>query len=156
MSTQTRPSLCLFAAVLCLAAFASPAHAELYKWVDANGKIHYSDRADAGKAKVDTLVTGPKSAPPAAISATPDWQQQEAASRKRREQEQADAAKARAQAPARSRPHEGYRNGKPETDDSRCRLARDVLSGAARHSGGAPTDRNDIEVAQRDVQAFCK
>ncbi|HEY0065609.1 MAG TPA: DUF4124 domain-containing protein [Telluria sp.] len=150
--TPSRPRL--LAAALLFAALASPAHAELYKWVDANGKIHYSDRADAGKAKVDTLTTAPKAKPSTALSSTPNWQQQEEESRKRREVAQAEAAKQKA--PAQQRPHEGYRNGKPETDDSRCRLARDILSGAARHSGGAPTDRNDIEIAQRDVQAFCK
>ncbi len=40
--------LCLLAA----AALASPAHAEIYKWVDRDGKIHYSDSPPSKGARV--------------------------------------------------------------------------------------------------------
>jgi hypothetical protein len=43
-----------------------------------------------------------------------------------------------------------------ETDASRCNLARDVISGAVRHRNGAPTDKNDREVAENDIRAFCR
>lgn len=32
-----------------------PAQAQVLKWVDANGKVQYSDQAPAGKARVETL-----------------------------------------------------------------------------------------------------
>jgi uncharacterized protein DUF4124 len=41
--------LCLLAAA---AALASPAHAEIYKWVDRDGKIHYSDSPPAKGARL--------------------------------------------------------------------------------------------------------
>ena len=34
--------------VMVLAAASAPAHAQIYKWVDASGKTHYSDTAPAG------------------------------------------------------------------------------------------------------------
>lgn len=35
--------------LICLAAIALPAHAQVYKWVDANGKTQYSDKAPENK-----------------------------------------------------------------------------------------------------------
>lgn len=154
MITTTAPArLRPLLIALLLTAFAAPAHAELYKWVDAQGKTHYSDKPDgAGKAKVKEIPVDTAPTPaPAKSGDTPDWQKQEAAYRQR--QEQGGAARMpNGRAPARQ---EGYRSGKPETDANRCRLARDILSGAAQHSGGAPTDANDREIATRDVGAFC-
>jgi len=54
----------------------------------------------------------------------------------------------------RGRPPSYYAN-EPETDASRCRLARDIAGGAARHRNGAPTDGNDRAIANRDIQSFC-
>jgi hypothetical protein len=152
MSRTFLPSL---AAGLLLMTVTAAAHAELYKWVDAQGKIHYSDKADgAGKAKVKELQVDAAPTPAPAKSGTvPDWQRQEEAYRKRQEA-QGGAARMPNGHASTARP-EGYRSGKPETDANRCRLARDILSGAARHSGGAPTDANDREIATRDVGAFC-
>jgi len=139
-----------------LALIAAPAYAELYKWVDAQGKTHYSDKPDgAGKAKVDELRTdAPPTKTAAAAPAVPDWKKQEAEYRQRQAQQ---ASQRGANGPGTAAPvrPEGYRSGKVETDENRCRLARDVLSGAARHTSGARTDANDREVAQRDVGAFC-
>jgi hypothetical protein len=42
-----------------------------------------------------------------------------------------------------------------DSDGSRCNLARDVLSGAVRHTNGAPTDKYDREIAENDVRAYC-
>src|SRR3954471_9440407 len=89
MNNTTAPhGLHSFLAVMLMAAFAAPAHAELYKWVDAQGKTHYSDKADgAGKAKVQELrVDTAPTAAPSKQGETPDWQKQEAAYRKRQEQ----------------------------------------------------------------------
>ncbi|MBE0625033.1 MAG: DUF4124 domain-containing protein [Burkholderiales bacterium] len=38
--------------VLCVAL---PASAQMYKWVDSNGKVHYSDKAPPGNVKSETL-----------------------------------------------------------------------------------------------------
>ncbi|MDP2226876.1 MAG: DUF4124 domain-containing protein [Moraxellaceae bacterium] len=38
---------------------AAPAHAELYKWTDENGRVHYSDRKPGNAPAVQTLKTRP-------------------------------------------------------------------------------------------------
>ncbi|MDZ4203030.1 MAG: glutaredoxin family protein [Gallionella sp.] len=43
----------------------APAGAEeVYRWVDANGKVHYGDKPPAQAARVDTLKLGDTPAPP--------------------------------------------------------------------------------------------
>ena len=54
---------------LAAALFATQAaQAEVHKWVDANGKVQYSDQAPAGKTSVEKLRVD-KSVPPAAPAA---------------------------------------------------------------------------------------
>jgi uncharacterized protein DUF4124 len=83
----TRPgirSVAPAAALLSLAlALAAPlAHGQTYKWVDANGKTHYSDAPpDSGKTKVDVVNTPP---PAEASPKTPNWEEEERAFQRRR------------------------------------------------------------------------
>src|SRR6266571_7553129 len=42
--------------VILLAAAVGPAHAQIYKWVDAAGKTHYSDTAPMDGKKPDTVT----------------------------------------------------------------------------------------------------
>jgi hypothetical protein len=42
--------------VILLAAAGSPAHAQVYKWVDDTGRTHYSDKAPQTVKKVDTVT----------------------------------------------------------------------------------------------------
>ena len=42
--------------VILLAGAGSPAHAQIYKWVDESGKTHYSDTAPAGGKKAATVA----------------------------------------------------------------------------------------------------
>jgi hypothetical protein len=63
-------------ATLAILALALPAWGELYKWVDENGKVHYSDRPPPPNAKEQKSIqpkVAPQSAPPPA--AAPDGQQ---------------------------------------------------------------------------------
>jgi len=64
---------------------ASPVHAQLYKWVDEQGKVHYSDQPPSGKAKSESTLDIP-SQPGAAGS--PDsgksWQEKELEFQKRK------------------------------------------------------------------------
>jgi hypothetical protein len=144
-----------FAALLLLLSITSAAHAEIYKWVDAKGKVHYSDkRQDAGQAKVDELQAPAK---PAAAPAklTPGWQLQEAEYKKRQAAE-AQAQRANSGQSGYKQPEWAKRGNNPETNATRCALARDILSGKARHRGGAPTDANDRQIAQNDIDSFCR
>jgi len=129
------------------------AHAEIYKWVDANGKTHYSEKKDdAGRAKVEEVKVNAGEGKP---SATPSWQDQEIDFRKRqikKEQAEARAPKPQPAAPKSSDTPDNHQ----ETDASRCALAKNILSGRAVHSNGAITDANDKAIAERDKTMFCR
>ncbi|MET3135609.1 hypothetical protein AAKU55_005921 [Oxalobacteraceae bacterium GrIS 1.11] len=127
-------------------------HAEMYKWVDAKGHTHYSDKQEeAGAAKVEAMKLTPQpTAAPMTASSTPDWRKQEEEFKRRQ---------ARVAQP--SRP---ITTGKPvsmpgrnelETDSTRCDLARNIKNGAVRHTNNAPIDSNDREIAERDARAYC-
>jgi hypothetical protein len=137
-------------AALLLLLLAPASHAQIYKWVDAKGQVHYSDRKEEASIKAEALkVDAAAHAVPAAP--LPDWKQREAEYKRRQR-------KARASEPVRSdavKPVKSYYSNEPETDASRCRLARDVISGAARHTNLKPTDDYDRDIAKRDVRNFC-
>jgi len=67
---------------------AAPAHAALYKWVDANGRTVYSDQPPPASVKSEVL-NGPP--PPANPNAAKELAQKEAEFRKR-QSDKADAA----------------------------------------------------------------
>lgn len=61
--------------LLCLASalvMTLPAQAEVNKWVDADGKVHYSDQAPPGKAGVHKLRVGINNTPTAATGSPTD------------------------------------------------------------------------------------
>ena len=85
---RSLPHAALAAALLLLATSAAGA---LYKWVDANGRVTYSDQPPAGEVKVE-IVSAPAAANnPAAVR---DMANQEADFRKRLTQKAADQKKA--------------------------------------------------------------
>lgn len=142
------------AALITALATAPVAHGgEIYKWVDAQGRTHYSERKDgAGSAKPSELkikVTPAAPAPPVVPVPAPgvaDPQRQAASA--------PGPARAPDAAPAAAPPQrrESYRD---ETPSAKCALARDILSGAARRASGRPTDANDRQIAESDVRLFC-
>ncbi|MCU6500408.1 DUF4124 domain-containing protein [Rugamonas sp. A1-17] len=64
-------------ALLCTCA---SGHAQIYKWADAQGRIHYTDnKDDAGDAPVAELkMNGEPTVLPAPKARAPTWQQREA------------------------------------------------------------------------------
>lgn len=125
--------------------------ADVYKWVDAKGQTHYSQRSDpAVKSKtVQLKVSAPQpsaSAPAAVISrdAGQEWVSSPPA-----------AAKPVQAKPASPRVTTEPRGDTIETNASKCKLARDVLSGAVEHGNGARTDAYDRQVAESDIRLFC-
>ena len=40
---------------LCMAATLSMAHADVYKWTDANGRVHYGDRLKTARKKLSRV-----------------------------------------------------------------------------------------------------
>jgi hypothetical protein len=139
--------------IVCLTLVSSAGHAEIYKWVDANGQTHFSERKDdAGKAKaVDLKVRSDPASTPATTSSPQYWQDQERQFRQR----QAEKSTERTGLPVDKRPKSLSGGRSDETDASRCVLAREVLSGAVRHGNGAPTDENDRKIAENDIRTYC-
>lgn len=147
-----RPSLPRLSRVLCLlVGLAAPAWAaaQVYKWVDKDGKVHYSQRKEDApeSAKPLDIKTPPPAAQPASEAANgrkpwdPVWPKP------------SKPFEPAVPAPLRPKP---LSNGREDgSDQSRCNLARDVLSGAVRHGNGKATDAYDREVAQNDVRNFC-
>ena len=131
-----------------------PAHAEIYKWVDADGKTHYSDSKEhAGQEQAQQLKLKASSSPAQAEEKpTEYWQAKEAEFRSRRMQK--DAAERTKSVAARPKSLSGGIDD--GTDQGKCNLARDVLSGAVRHWNGKPTDQYDREVAENDVRTYCR
>jgi len=96
---------------------ALPVHAQIYKWTDASGKVHYSDRPQDGTHAKELAVQRPAQA---AAPMGDDWRQRERESRERRlqrEEANQDAADARAREPYNPSMH---RSNKPMTDDEVC------------------------------------
>lgn len=148
-----RPRL-LFAALCALAlSTALPVQAEIYKWVDASGKTHYTENKDeAGKGKAEQVKIQTQASLASAHSAR-SWQEQEQESKQRLAKQQM-AQPSHTSAPGFRKP--SWVGNPTETDNSRCALARDVLNGNAVHSRGAKTDANDKEIAARDISSFCR
>ncbi|MBV6321168.1 DUF4124 domain-containing protein [Duganella violaceipulchra] len=62
-------------------------HAQIYKWADAQGRIHYTDnKDDAGEAPVAELkMNGEPTVLPAPPSNGPSWQQRDAEFKRRQQ-----------------------------------------------------------------------
>ena len=152
-SISDKYSLCIF---LILLFSSSISYAEIFKWVDENGQTHYADtKVSVGKSKVEAfkldsmpnIMTGHKTAPSAALK------EDTLGSKLRKIQKQ---AKQKIDSPYSKNSKRNWGGEGPETEDKRCALARDIISGTARHTNGVPTDAHDMKVAQRDVRKFCR
>jgi hypothetical protein len=148
-------SQCIFSACLTLLFVSSTSHAQIYKWVDANGQTHYSEKQeDAGKAKTEELkIRSQPTSTQANNSSAQYWQEQERQFNQRRVQK---LNKKTYGSPVTMRPNSQSGGKSDDTDASRCNLAKDVISGAVSHRNGASTDKYDREVAENDIRTFCR
>ncbi|MFZ6749823.1 DUF4124 domain-containing protein [Undibacterium sp. Ren11W] len=137
---------------------AAPAQAEIYKWVDANGKTHYTENKDeAGKGKAEQVKISAQAQPQSpsnqtGVPSARSWQDQEQESKQRLAKQQL----AQASRPATSGYSQSGSYGRPTSDAGQCALARDIISGKAVHGNQAKTDANDRAVAASDIALFCK
>lgn len=139
---------------LCMALVAFPSYAQIYKWVDEQGRTHYSEQRDAaGKARPEE-VNVKQQASSAQAPASPSWKEKEREFQSRQARKSVDEA---------NRPEEsGYRpeslskGRKDESNQGKCNLAKDIVNGSVRHRNGAPTDQYDIEVAKNDIKTYCR
>lgn len=121
-------------AVAALALAASAAQAQVYKWKDANGTMHYSDQPPAVGAKyekvqVNSSVSTPVTAAPAAAPASASTA--------------ASANAAAKPAPAASK--------LADTPDNRAKLCKDLGSNIALLNGQQPLTMGDDNGAQKSM-----
>jgi Domain of unknown function (DUF4124) len=161
MTEQIKPlylKLGMFGACMTFLFVSSICNAAIYKWRDADGKMHYSEsKEEAGRAQAQAVKIRATAAPAPtetpASAAMMQRLQKDAADYKAQQAQQESEQRDRSREAAKADPAPG--KNQAETDESRCALARNVLSGAVHHRNGAPTDKNDREIAENDVRAFC-
>lgn len=135
----------------------TPVSAELYKWTDAEGRVHFSDQPPPPEVRAPvTVKPRPPGATPAAPAA-PSYVEQEAEFRKR----QVEAAeKAKAEKQTADDAAEKQRN----CDQARARVASLEIGGriTRTNAAGEQIFLTDAEIAQalsgarRDADAACK
>ena len=137
---------------------AMPVQAEIYKWTDAQGKVHYSEnKAAAGQAKATTVqVRDRKPTAQEAEAARQAWQEQDRDVNRRLEKMQRKEPQASMPEASGGRPPSVSGGKEHGTDASRCNLAQDVLKGALVHRNGKPIDQYDLDTARSDVKLFCR
>lgn len=146
--------------VLVLGGFSLAAQsAQVFKWVDADGKVHYSDQPVAGKAEPSKMIIDdrPLSGAEDAASASQKLSEKDAEFRKRKEKEAADKAKsdkAEAAASEKRQNCERARNALRQVQAGgrlahiNARGERELMDDAARAQA--------VSDAQKSVDSWCK
>lgn len=151
-------SACVFASFHSL-----QSHAQIYKWVDANGKTHFSDKKElSGKKPVIEIQNSNKSTTQTPAKKDNDsndnnesWQKKNEAFKERQTQKE---MKEQTNNTA-TKPPTSLTGGRSDGSNERnCNLAKDVLNGSVkrRNNIGKPTDKTDLESAEREKKMFCK
>lgn len=137
-------NLCyLCATCIALFLFSPCAYSKIYKWVDTNGQVHYSDKkVNAGELNAEELELD------ASLNLMQSFDASEINSRKRKDKFVDKPAKTRKKSTAVNRADESV-------SDYRCRLAQNILSGKAKLSSGAPAGQYEFDVAKRDMNKYC-
>ncbi|OWQ93835.1 hypothetical protein CDN99_05210 [Roseateles aquatilis] len=144
-----RLTLTAIATALLLSPLTAVRAQQVYKWVDAEGRVHYSERKPVDPAVKPAEIKPPPPPPPQPVPAP----------------KPPTTTQVRPHAPVDPGFH--HPTGKkvpeslsaglnPETDAYRCALAKDVLSGAVVHGNRKPTDDYDRATAHGDIKLFCK
>jgi hypothetical protein len=136
-----------------LFALAPVAHAQVYKWTDGAGKVHYTDNKDeADRAKGRELKVAP-----GPTEADRDVAQQDVRRREEEARVLGDMSQSSFRPPRASPDRSVARPGRGrETDQSRCKLARSFKGNLVQHQNGAKTDANDSQLVDQAVADFCR
>jgi len=139
---------CLFVTSIC--------HAEIYKWVDANGVTHFSERNEkaVGAKVVEIKSQSPSTSAQAPRSSLEYWQEQE---RKFKERQIYKNFSEQPKGPSLAQAPKSLSGGTAkwaDTDEWRCNLARDIVSGAVTRQSRAANDY-ERKLAEDNVRAFC-
>lgn len=125
----------------------------VFKWTDAQGVVHYSERPpgqQAPNARPMHMKVSPRQDLPAPASAPDAFAE---AFRRQALPPTPASSPAMTPRPSSASESQGKEHG---TDESRCTLARDILKGVLRHANGKPLDQHDMDTARNDVRLFCK
>jgi hypothetical protein len=146
----------LWACKLALLFSCGAAHAEIYKWVDEQGRTHYSqNKADAERAK-GTQVDIRKHAP-AHVESRDYWDYvTDKSKRQRRTEASADDQESSGPANPAGTPVAAEKRYDGTDDAARCEYARDVLSGKLRLANGEAMDEHERKTAEADTVRFCR
>lgn len=131
------------------------ASASVYKWVDADGRTHYSQRKPTEPGARASEIKPPPPPPDSPPLRKEPW----VAAPSPASPTAAASPEASASTAAGLRTSRVYALSEgldPNTDAYRCALAKDVLSGAVRRSAMRPTDDHDRNIARNDIKLFCK
>jgi Domain of unknown function (DUF4124) len=136
-----------------------PAWADMFKWTDENGKVHYSDQPPPANAKKSESIKQPKpaAAPPAAAAA-PDAAKPAAGPKTPAEQEmefrkrRLEAAEAEAKAQKEAQATE---DKKRNCEKAKAQVASLERGGRITRPGanGEPTYMSDQEIAKELIEA---
>src|SRR5574340_35860 len=134
------------------------AYAELSKWVDADGKVHYSDQPPPANVKAKTLRTTSDTAAPASAPAAPKTIAEREAELKKAQQAKKEAADKAAQEQAII---EGEKTNCESAQQSLRALqdgvrVLEVDAKGERSYLGDEQRRQRIEKAQQNIKTFCK
>ena len=145
-----------FCTLVLWATAASAQAPTVYKWTDAQGLVHYSERppAQAGQRPMPMNIKAP--APSAAQPASAAAKAPDAFAEAFKRQAAKSPEKPPSAPTARPRVVAESNGTEDGSDASRCALARDILKGALRHANGAKIDQYDLDTARNDVRMFCK
>ena len=141
----------LWACKLALLFSCAAAQAEIYKWVDEQGRTHYShNKADAERAQ-GTQVNIRKQAP--AKAEAPNYWDYVTDKNKPQGRKAAPAPEPESQDPPPATARKRYDG---IDDAARCEYALDVLSGRLRLTNGEAMDEHERKTAKDDIARYCR
>ena len=127
-------------------------HAEIYKWVDEQGRTHYShNKADAERAKGSQVPIRKQA--PANAEAPNYW---DYVTDKSKQQQRAKAAAADPEPEDPPTPATTRKRYDGIDDAARCEYALDVLSGKLRLANGEAMDEHERKTAKDDIARYCR
>jgi hypothetical protein len=152
----SRPCNALLPPLFLLALLASStSHAQIYKWVDENGRTHYSEKSPAGKGASEELrVRSSSTSALPSVSSSDSWQDKERQFQERQAKKSVDEANR--PTGANNGPKSLSKGRMDESPQGKCNFAKDIVNGTVRRRSGAPIDQYDIEVAKNDIKAYCR
>jgi hypothetical protein len=107
---------------------ALPASAQLYKWVDSDGRVQYSDKPPPGNTKTEKLSAPARAAAPAASEGKGATRKDAAKAGPKSTAEQEQAFRKRQLDAAKAKEEEGQKQAAAQERAENCRRAKAALS----------------------------